>query len=167
MDNLGERNMRIMGWNCHLGGRGENCFNLKRRPKFGVFDDCFPRRINFTDVDGILEIGGHFCMMEWKGDGGSVGYGQDLLYKRFTTQSENVVIVVHGNAETMEVKSFGFYKSGIYREARTSSLEDLKGWLRGWCQWADHPVSDDEKPTDWTSEWDKMWARPFDYPERL
>ena len=132
--------MRHMGWNCDQGGDGKNCFNLKRRPKFGVFDDCFPRRINFTDVDGLVEIGGHFCMMEWKGDGGAVRRAQDLVYQRFTAKSMNVVIVVHGDAETMSVRAFGFYKDGHYHEAQPATLDKLKNWLRNWCKWADHPI---------------------------
>lgn len=42
-------------WDCERRG----CFNLKRRPKIEVFAECFPGRINFGDVDGIVEIGGN------------------------------------------------------------------------------------------------------------
>jgi hypothetical protein len=129
-----------MGWNCHQGGRGNNCFNLKRRPKFAVFDSVFPRTINFTDVDGLVEIGGHFCLLEWKGDGGAVRRGQDLLYLRFTANTKNVVLVVLGNAENMSVRAFGFYKDGVYHNAKPATLETLKNWLRGWARWADHPI---------------------------
>lgn len=127
-----------MTWNCDEGGPGQNCFNLKRRPKFGVFDDCFPRRINFTDVDGLVEIGSSFCMMEWKSEGGSIQRAQHLVFERFTLASAtNVVVVIYGDAQDMTVRGFGFYKDGIYREAKPADLAELKRWLRAWGQWAD------------------------------
>ena len=123
---------RAMRWDCDKDG----CFNLKRRPKFGVFDDCFPRRINFTDVDGIIEMGGKFLMLEWKGDGGSIQRAQHLLYERFTSGTGNVALVVHGNAEDMSVRAFGYYIAGHYHEAKAATLIDLKKWLIGWATYA-------------------------------
>ncbi len=138
MDDMGQRDMtRRMNWDCKKDG----CFNVRRRPKFGVFDDCFPRRINFTDVDGLVEIGGHFLMMEWKGDGGSIKKAQHLVFQRFTSNPMNVVIIVHGDAETMSVQAFGYYFRGKYHEAKTATLSDLKKWLRRWATWSDRRLA--------------------------
>ena len=49
-------------WDCLRRG----CFNLKRRPKIEVFADCFPGRINFGDVDGIVEISGNALLLDGK-----------------------------------------------------------------------------------------------------
>src|SRR6185312_11715137 len=91
-----------MRWNCAADG----CFNVKRRPKIELFTDCFPRRINFGDVDGLVELNGSFCLLEWKGKGGSVRRGQELSYIQFTKIPNNIVFIVDGDAETMNVNRY-------------------------------------------------------------
>ncbi|MAG24660.1 hypothetical protein CMI47_03685 [Candidatus Pacearchaeota archaeon] len=54
-----------MRWDCQTQG----CFNKKCRPKIEVFAECFPRRINFGDVDGSIEINGYELKLEWKNTG--------------------------------------------------------------------------------------------------
>lgn len=120
----------VMNWNCNRDG----CFNEKCRLKFAVFENVFPRRINFTDVDALVEIGGSFCMLEWKGDGGSLKRAQELAYRRFTENNSNAVVVVYGDAETMTVRSFGYFLGGDYHPATVSDLDGLRRWLSVWAQ---------------------------------
>lgn len=120
-----------MRWNCQTSG----CFNLKRRPKIEVFADCFPRRINFGDVDGLVEIGGMFCLLEWKGDGGSVRTGQRLSYLAFTREAGNVVFVVNGNAETMAVDGYSTFWGGRQLPLVNADLDALKARIRWWAEW--------------------------------
>jgi hypothetical protein len=48
-----------LGYNpLRLDCAAQGCFNLKRRSNIELFADCFPGRISFGDVDGIVEIGG-------------------------------------------------------------------------------------------------------------
>lgn len=51
-----------MQWNCERQG----CFNVKKRPKIEMFADCLPRKISFSDIDGIVEINGNLLLLEWK-----------------------------------------------------------------------------------------------------
>lgn len=37
-----------MRWDCK---GGENCYNLKMRPKVEVFAECFPGKVGMTDVE--------------------------------------------------------------------------------------------------------------------
>lgn len=120
-------------WNCERDG----CFNKTRRPKIELFADCFPRRINFGDVDGLVEIGGSFCLLEWKGDGGSLRRGQELSFQAFTAKPGNVVFVVHGDAETMEVKRYSFFWQKQHRPFVPATLDVLKNHIRAWAQWSD------------------------------
>ncbi len=120
-----------MLWNCDRDG----CFNLKRRPKIEVFADCFPRRINFGDVDGLVEMNGFFCLLEWKGAGGTVRTGQRISYRQFTACPGNIVFVVEGDAETMEVWRYNLFWSGKEHPARDAALEDVKVRMRGWVEW--------------------------------
>lgn len=126
---------RPFNWNCHDGGRGENCFNLKRRPKFGVFYDCFPGRISFTDVDGLVEISGCFCLLEWKGDGGSIKRGQERSYIQFTRWGGNIVFVVNGDAETMVVRDYCIFWDGKRLPTVPADLNGVKARLRKWADW--------------------------------
>jgi hypothetical protein len=125
-------------WRCKKNG----CFNDLCRLKFQVFDGCFPRdTINFTDVDGLVEVGGNFCMLEWKSDGGQVKRGQGRAFENFTRNNSNVVFVVYGNAEDMSVKSFGFYWRGVYHPAEVGTLDDLKLRISKWAAAADERVA--------------------------
>jgi len=122
-----------MRWDCKADG----CFNEKRRPKIEVFAECFPRRINFGDVDGLVELNGYFCMLEWKGDGGSVKTGQQITYERFTQTLGNVVFVVGGDAQTMEVNTYQIFWRGQSVPPVPCDLAELKERLSNWVQWTD------------------------------
>lgn len=99
-----------MRWDCERDG----CFNKKRRPKTEVFHDCFTRGINFGDVDGQVEIGGKFLQLEWKDkSAGPLKTGQRIAMDAYTRQQEgNAVIVLVGDAETMEVSRIALNMSG-------------------------------------------------------
>lgn len=118
-------------WKCDKDG----CFNEKRRPKIEVFADCFPRRINFGDVDGLVEIDGRFCLLEWKGKGGSVGKGQQMSFVAFTKIPGNVVFVVDGDADTMEVRRYCLFWEGKQQAYVDGNLEAVKGRIRKWVNW--------------------------------
>ena len=123
-----------MRWNCERGG----CFNIKRRPKIEVFAECFPRRINFGDVDGIVELNGSFCMLEWKGQGGSVGAGQLRSYVAFTRTPGNIVFVVEGDAETMSVTRYRVFWSGRNFPFISANLEAVKNRIKKWATFVQH-----------------------------
>ena len=122
-----------MTWDCEKRG----CFNVLRRPKIEVFADCFPRKCNFGDVDGLIELSGHFCLLEWKGDGGSLRAAQEISFKRFTSMPGNFVIVVEGNAETMQVKRMSRFWAGRQRGWRDVGLDAVKEELCHWASWAE------------------------------
>ena len=126
-----------MRHDCHLGGRGENCFNVTRRPKIEVFADCFPRKCNFGDIDGAVELGGHICLLEWKGEGGVVSYAQSKTYQAHTRYLGNVVFVVMGDAKTMSVRGYSIWWRGRHQPFVACDLDTLKQRLRRWATWAD------------------------------
>ena len=116
-------------WRCTKDG----CFNILRRPKIEVFADCFPRRINFGDLDGIVELNGRFCILEWKGSGGTIAVGQKRLFARFTSVIGNVVFVVCGDAETMTITGYSFFWAGVQHPFIKSGLDGLKERVRKWA----------------------------------
>ena len=118
-------------WDCKRYG----CFNVKRRPKIQAFAECFPRGINFGDVDGMVELAGAFCLLEWKGDGGTIKTGQRLSYIKFTQFHGNIVFLVNGDAETMEVKDYSIFWKGKQGRLIAGNLWDVKQRMRDWAKW--------------------------------
>jgi hypothetical protein len=47
-------------WDCEK----KECFNLKRRPKLEIFAACFHGFAAMMDIDGTIEINGHFLFLE-------------------------------------------------------------------------------------------------------
>lgn len=121
-----------MRWDCGASG----CFNVKRRPKIEMFADCFPGRVNFGDVDGLVEMSGIFCLIEWKGEGGTLRRGQEISFSAFTRVIGNIVFVVEGNAETMEVWRYCIFWKGRPREWVGADLSAVKQRIRGWATYA-------------------------------
>ncbi len=124
-----------MRWNCHKGGRGENCFNRKCRPKIEVFAECFPGLVNFGDMDGRVELDGYYCELEWKGEGGKLNIGQIRTFNAVTSVRGNIVYVVEGDAETMKVVRYCRFWQGKQRRWQTGNLEALKADIKRWVAW--------------------------------
>ena len=125
-----------MRWDCKKQG----CFNVKRRPKIEVFSDCFPGRINFGDVDGIVEINGSALMLEWKTSiGGSLPKGQQIMYERITKDGMLTVMLIVGNAETMECEKYSLFFKSKQCGWINANLEEIKSRIKQWVQWAKFP----------------------------
>ena len=122
-----------MRWSCAKDG----CFNVKRRPKIEGFADCFPRAINFGDIDGLVEINGCFCLLEWKGEGGALRNGQTRSFVAFTDTIGNIVLVVHGDAETMDITGYSTFWGGRHWPLVKANLNDLKQRIRRWVEWTE------------------------------
>jgi hypothetical protein len=127
-------------WDCARRG----CFNLKRRPKIELFADCFPGRINFGDVDGIVEVCRNALLLEWKSEQRELPRGQRLLYERLTQSGACSVVIVVGDAETMTVEASAIFHEGErYPPSgyEPADLESIKRDLAAWSQWAArHPA---------------------------
>lgn len=123
-----------MRYDC--GSRG--CFNVKRRPKIEEFARCLPGRIAFSDVDAITEVAGHFLLLEWKSYKGELPVGQRIMFERMTSRCNGrfSVLIVVGDAETMEVESVALIYDGRNRGFEDSSLEDVRARITRWAAWA-------------------------------
>jgi hypothetical protein len=122
--------MNTLRWNCTIKG----CFNKILRPKIEMFGDCFPRGINFGDVDGMVEISGAFCLLEWKSGDMPIPAAQRFAYLNFTKLSpRNIVFVAWGDAATMAVQNFLIVSGGVIGTRRPATLDELKQRIRAWA----------------------------------
>lgn len=133
MNELRAKGYNPLRWNCERRG----CFNRIRRPKIEVFCDCFPRRINFTDIDGVVEVNSSFLWLEWKSSSGDeIPTGQRILFERLTKTGSHTVFVVQGDPESMHVRRFGVVYRGRFGGWMTGDLRTLKVRMRRWAMWA-------------------------------
>lgn len=119
-----------MRWNCEKDG----CFNKKCRPKIEIFAECFPGRINFGDVDAIVEINGKGLILEWKCYSTNIPMGQKIMYERLTKSGLISVLAVHGSAETMDVKEFCWFKEGKQSHWWPATINSIKKEIMNWVE---------------------------------
>lgn len=124
-----------MRWKCSP----EHCFNRLKRPKIEVFAECFPGNIQMSDVDGEVEIKGHWLRLEWKAQGAPLPLGQEINYKELTKTTQTVVFIVYGDPENMTVSAFDIAWQGKMMIKQGASLDDLKARFVQWAIWADGP----------------------------
>lgn len=117
-------------WDCAARG----CFNAKKRPKIELFAECFPGRINFGDVDGVVEMHGHALFLEWKEGPQSFGVGQRLTWERLTRAGTQTVVCVAGDAEAMVVTHMAFFHGGRFFPWRPATLAAVKDAMRRWVR---------------------------------
>lgn len=117
-----------MRWDCETQG----CFNKKCRPKIEEFADALPGKISFTDVDGIVEVNGHFLLLEWKKSSGFVPTGQRIMYERLTRDSRFTVLVLAGNADTMFITAAMTFKDGACSDWHPATFDDIHRQIQKW-----------------------------------
>jgi hypothetical protein len=133
-------------WDCAKRG----CFNLKRRPKIELFADCFPGRMSFGDVDGIVEVNGNALLLEWKSEERDLPAGQRILYERLTRNSPISVLIVVGDAETMAVEASAIFFEGTRYPPEGFAPADLaiiRHHMTTWSAYAaSHPALNPRHP---------------------
>ena len=118
-----------MRWDCDHSG----CWKDKNLVKLGVFDECFPGNIGFSDIDGVVEIDGHFLLIEWKYGDSELPEGQRIMFENMTKDERWIVVLVNGNAESMEVSSTQVIAKGRMRQPEESSIGNLKLRCNQWA----------------------------------
>lgn len=128
---MAEAGYNPMRWDCDKAG----CFNKKRRPKIELFKKCFPGKISFGDVDGLVEFNGYLCILEWKGPGGHLQTAQRITFRSITKDIGNIVFVVEGDAETMEASRYSIFWAGKEGRMRQATFDDVFARISGWSEW--------------------------------
>lgn len=109
---------------------------IEALPWWNDIAECFPRGIIPTDIDGMVEIGGHILFLEEKSIGKHIDEGQRKALKALSSK-DNVTVVVFrpGLKSEMEMLVFreGTSTDGWQKVTRVDFLE----WLRHWAFRAD------------------------------
>ena len=123
-----------MRYDCDRSG----CFNKKKRPKIEMFASCLPRKLAFSDVDAVVDVKGRFLYLEWKGRHVDPPEGQKILFENSTHFCpRNMVFIVEGDAETMDVWSLIVVRGGITGRKKKIDFRGLQDKIRDWAIWAD------------------------------
>ena len=117
-------------WDWDLfGRRGARCFG--------------DTRIQFTDIDMIVERNGHFLGIENKlPQAGEIDGGQFILFKKLLWTSPITIVIVWGEPEEKTVLKMQIWRQGVEENtpARFQLLPSLEAWLETvahWFKWAD------------------------------
>ena len=126
----GENPMR---YDCNVQG----CFNKYMRPKLEQFAKCFPRRINFGDVDGLVEINSKALLLEWKAPGAKLQTAQEIMLRRLSATGIISGLCVWGNAFTMDTTGMMTFNRGNQGQFTPATLDEVKNYIRRWAECAD------------------------------
>lgn len=75
-------------------------------------------------------------MLEWKSSlEKGLSTGQRLTYERLTIGEKVTVIVIIGNAETMQCEKYCFYFNGKKSKWVDAGLEEVKEKIKAWVLW--------------------------------
>lgn len=99
-----------------------------------MFDGIFPRNIGPTDIDGMVEINGHFLFIEQKGEGVSLTTGQLRAFRALARKENITVLFLRPRCDGWDVL---IYDAAEPTGWLPQTHDWLKNWLQCWAQMAD------------------------------
>lgn len=110
---------------------------IAQLPSWDDIIECFPRNIRPTDVDGFIEINGHFLFLEEKQAGvGLADEGQRRALRELAKHTDTTVVFFRPSGDGMQVLVLG---EGEPKGWQNVTRDEFKDWLRWWCKRADMP----------------------------
>lgn len=126
-------------WDCPSDG----CYR-DHLPDWTPFNDCFPRTgIRISDIDGMVEIGGHFLFLEWKPARVPVPEGQLNALARLSVLPRVTVLILWGT-DTLHPEQWQVIHQGELHPAHPVDHDTLHAFIAAWATTADaeaHPAS--------------------------
>lgn len=97
---------------------------------WGILNGCFgDGRIRPSDIDGVVEKGGHFLFIEAKPPGKPLGKGQELLFEALASLSPKVTVLVLWGEKEQPTEMWH-----VGHPRRSCSLQDVREFCRAWYQ---------------------------------
>lgn len=110
------------------------CF-IDSLPSWDYFDGCFPRGIIPTDVDGMVEINGHFLFLEQKRSATAIPTGQlKALQALSRLPRVHVALIRPGQRSGMQLLVL---RDGSGTGWQDVTQDDIRWWLAQWGDQAD------------------------------
>ena len=120
-------------WDCE---EGKNCY-IEQVPNWAVFNDCFPgTNIKVSDMDGVVEHRGHILFFEVKQNTKKIQYGQQLLFKKLTENSNRITVILlyaQNVSKYMDIQEYAIFSEGKMTEDWTeTTTEEIKQRVKDW-----------------------------------
>lgn len=114
--------------------QGQGCY-VAQLPSWDDLIECFPRNIRPTDIDGLVEINGHFLFLEEKRAGASPDEGQRRALVELSKRERTTVVFMRpGVVADLDVLVLvGGKGTGWIPYSR----EEFRTWLVAWAARAD------------------------------
>lgn len=111
---------------------------------------CFPRGIEPTDIDGWVEIGGYFLVLEGKAPGVPVKEGQGRFYQRALRWNRIVpglftIIVIWGDAKAGRIDQLQFWPAPPFK----AGWNELRSYAAAWAECAEERAAIQEEEPDY------------------
>jgi len=105
---------------------------------WNILAGCFPRTCRPTDIDGMVEIGGHYLVMEGKGRGVEIPVAQRRMFSSMAYHNRRLpglfaVIVFWGVPEARTVEQIQFWPS----DPMPGNLDMLRDYVTAWAGFAE------------------------------
>lgn len=97
-----------------------------------ALNESFERGIRLTDIDGFVEVGGHFLVIEGKSFSGTLPKGQRIALNRLASLDNFTVIVIDGNPPD-EIRGWRVLGKRKYR----GDYNEFAAFVRMWFEYAD------------------------------
>jgi hypothetical protein len=124
---------RHFRWKCEDKG----CYH-EQLPEWDDLIECFPGRIMPTDIDGMVELNGHFLFLEQKSPDKGIEHGQGMAL-RGLCKMPGVTAVIFRPAVMTDLECLVYGAEGAllpgwepYDGFKPHSREEFRTWLREW-----------------------------------
>jgi hypothetical protein len=107
---------------------------------------CFKRGIEPTDIDGFVEIGGYFLVIEGKAPGVPLKEGQRLMFERMHRWNKTIpglftMIVIWGDAATHHVEQAQFWPTDPF----ACDWDSFQSYVSAWAESAEERAAIQEE----------------------
>lgn len=125
-------------------------YYLEGLPDWEFLNKALPERIRMSDLDGIVEVRGHFLIIEYKRVGVGVPDGQAVVFNRLYDAYATILVIEHENHEPV----FGYlWDPKIPPDPRPLDRGLLQDFVRDWASSA----KDNMRLRDWRHDRDRTF----------
>jgi len=115
------------------------------RVDWEFLNDCFPRNIRVTDLDGFIEINSRVLILEHKQKNQEIPYGQAMAFTKIIEKNKIKVIVFWADLDNMG-NIVKLYQTRIFDSTDSNvsikndywpNIQNLKDKIKAWVKWAE------------------------------